>query len=577
MRSLATRLTRLSCRFLVCRSLAAAGALLLLGGILHPVGSASPDAAGSFHFVDVAREAGLTRVVLAGRPAKDHLLDSAGTGVAWLDFDRDGQLDAYIVNSWKMSGDQIVERGRNALYRNRGDGSFEDATDQSGTGGEGHWGCGVSVADYDDDGWSDILVTNFGPNVLYRNRGDGTFENVAAEAGIEVPEWSTGSAFFDADADGDLDLFMAGYIETTLDEVLAATPSLLWKGVIQVALGPFGLTGALDRFFVSDGQGSFHERTAEAGLADRARGFGFAVRTADLDSDGDQDLYVANDSDANYFYRNEGDGTFQEVGLWTGVAFDANGAAQAGMGAAVGDVDGNLIPDLVVTNFAEDFTTLYRGLGGGFFEDASGDAGVGDPTFYSLSWGTVLADLDNDGDQDLTIANGHIYPQVDDHPQFGLTYCQTNQLLENDGTGKFRDVTADAGPGFQLVKSSRGLAAGDYDNDGDLDLLFSNLDEAPTLLRNETRAGAWLMVDLVVPPGQGSAIGTRVVVTADGRSLVRDLASGGSYLSAHDPRLHFGLGSARTVERVEVTWPDGKSLLREDVATGQVLTVRKKP
>ena len=562
---------------LACRSLAAAGALLLLGGILHPAGSTSPDAAGSFHFVDVAREAGLTRVVLAGRLGKDHLLDSAGTGVAWLDFDRDGQLDAYLVNSWKMSGTQIVERGKNALYRNLGDGTFEDVTDESGTGGEGQWGCGVAVADYDDDGWPDILVTNFGPNLLYRNRGDGTFEDVAATAGIEVPEWSTGAAFFDADADGDLDLFMAGYIETTLDEVLVATPSLTWKGVIQVAFGPFGLTGALDRFFVSDGQGAFCERTTEAGLVDRARGFGFAVRTADLDLDGDQDLYVANDSDANYFYRNEGNGTFQEVGLWTGVAFDAGGAAQAGMGAAVGDVDGNLVPDLVVTNFAEDFTTLYRGLGGGFFEDASGDVGLGDATYYSLSWGTVLADLDNDGDQDLTIANGHIYPQVDDHPQFGLSYCQPNQLLENDGAGRFREVTAEAGPGFQLVKSSRGLAAGDYDNDGDLDLLFSNLDEAPTLLRNESRTGTWLMVDPVVPPGGGSAIGTRVVVTAGGRSMVRDLASGGSYPSVHDPRLHFGLGTARTVERLEVIWPDDTRLHYEDIAAGRVLTVRKAP
>lgn len=537
----------------------------------------SEKSASKFFFVDVAAEAGLTRVVLAGRPGKDHLLDSAGTGVAWLDFDKDGYLDAYIVNSWSISGNQIVERGKNALYRNRGDGTFEDVTDRSQVGGEGHWGCGVAVADYDDDGWPDILVTNFGPNLLYRNRGDGTFENVAARAGIEVPEWSTGTAFFDADADGDLDLYIAGYIETTEEELLEAKPTLDWKGVDKVAFGPFGLRGAVDHFFLSDGKGGFTEATEEVGLSDRSRGFGFAVRAADLDGDGDLDLYVANDSDANYFYRNEGDGTFQEVGLWTGSAFDANGAAQAGMGLAVGDVDGDLNLDIIVTNFSEDFTTLYRGLGKGFFEDASAKAGVGEATFTSLSWGTALADLDNDGDLDLTIANGHIYPQVDDHPQFGLTYRQLNLLLENIDGEKFIDSTAESGPGFQLVKASRGLAAGDYDNDGDLDLLISNLDEPPSLLRNDSKRGAWLTLVLEVPPGQGTAVGTRVRVTVGDRILTRDAASGGSYLSVHDPRLHFGLGSASNADRIDVLWPDGTRTVRENVASNQFVTISKVP
>jgi len=558
-------------------SLAAATILVFLSGADGVDGVVPEKKAPKFRFVDVAQEAGLTRVVYAGRSGKDHLLDSAGTGVAWLDFDKDGHLDAYIVNSWKISGDQIVERGKNALYRNRGDGTFEDVTDRSGVGGEGHWGCGVAVADYDDDGWPDILVTNFGPNLLYRNRGDGTFENVAAKAGIEVPEWSTGAAFFDADADGDLDLFIAGYIEATQEEVLKARPTLDWKGVDKVAFGPFGLKGALDHFFLSDGKGVYSESTAEAGLADRSRGFGFGVRAADLDGDGDLDLYIANDSDANYFYRNEGDGTFKEVGLWTGAAFDANGAAQAGMGVAVGDVDGDLNLDIVVTNFAEDFSTLYRGLGNGFFEDMSPEAGVGEPTFSSLSWGALLADLDNDGDLDLTIANGHIYPQVDEHPQFGLSYHQPNLLLENTGSGQFMDATPEAGPGFRLIKASRGLAAGDYDNDGDLDLLLSNLDEPPTLLRNESEVGSWLTLDLEVPPGRGTVIGTRVVVTAGGRELTRDVASGGSYLSVHDHRLHFGLGSDRAADRIEVVWPDGRRTVREHVVADQFLTISREP
>ena len=400
---------------------------------------------------------------------------------------------------------------------------------------------------------------------------------MAARAGLEVPEWSTGAAFFDADADGDLDLYMAGYIEATLQEVLEARPSLNWKGVAMVAFGPFGLVGALDHFFLSDGQGTFVEHTAEAGLEDRARGFGFAVRSADLDVDGDLDLYVANDSDANYFYRNEGNATFQEVGLWTGLAFDANGASQAGMGVAMGDMDGDLNVDIVVTNFAEDFTTLYRGLGGGFFEDASGPSGIGDATYNALSWGALLADLDNDGDLDLTIANGHIYPQVDDHPQLGMAYCQSNLLLANDGSGHFVDVTAAAGPGFQIVESTHGLAAGDYDNDGDLDLLLSNLDTAPNLLRNDSSTGSWLTLGLAVPQGRGTAIGTRVVVTAGDRQLLRDVASSGSYLSVHDPRLHFGLGTAAVADRIDVTWPDGERTVLQGVPAGQFLTIAREP
>jgi len=549
-------------------------ALLLAGGGMGD-GPGSEASAASFKFTDVAAAAGLTRVVLAGRPAKDHLLDSAGTGVAWLDFDRDGHLDAYVVNSWSMAGDQIVERGKNALYRNRGDGTFEDVTDQSGTGGEGNWGCGVAVADYDGDGWPDILVTNFGPNLLYRNRGNGTFENVAAATGVEVPEWSTGAAFFDADADGDLDLYMAGYIESSVEEVLAAKPAVLWKGLAMVALGPFGLQGAADHFFLADGRGSYVEATASAGLTDDIGGFGFGVRAADFDDDGDVDLYVANDSNANFLYSNNGDGTFQQTGLWSGTAYDGGGAGQAGMGVAVGDVDGDLILDIVVTNFAEDFCAVYHGLGGGFFEEISGPAGTADATFYVLSWGAALADLDNDGDLDLVIANGHIYPQVDDHPEWGLTYRQPNLLLENTGAGQFVDVTQEAGPGFELVQASRGLAAADYDNDGDLDLLLSNLDAPPVLLRNESTVGAWLMVVPEEVAGHGTAIGTRVVVTAGGKQQIRDASSGGSYLSAHDQRLHFGLGAANVADRVEVIWPDGHRMVREDVAANQVVTITR--
>ena len=565
----------MSLRRLLCAGLGAAVFLIGCGkaSAPSPAGASPP---GSFKFTDVTREAGLTRVLLAGRPEKDHLLDSAGAGVAWLDFDGDGRLDAYLANGWRLSGNRIVEKGRNALYRNRGDGTFEDVTDRSHTAGEERWSAGIAVADYDNDGHPDILVTTFGPNILYRNRGDGTFENVAATAGIEAPGWNTGAAFFDADGDGNLDLYVASYIDCTLSDVLEARRTLDWKGVDKVAPGPFGLQGAADHFFLSDGHGRFREASAETGLVDRALGYGFGVRAADFDNDGDMDLYVANDSDPNYLFRNEGGGKFQEVGLWSGASLSANAAAQAGMGVTVGDIQGDGFLDIFVTNFAEDYSVLYRGDGRGFFEDVSEIAGVAGPTFKPLSWGAAFADLDCDGDEDLVVVNGHIYPQVDRHPEFGLTYAEKSLLLENDGQGRFQDVSAGAGPGFQTARPGRGLAVGDYDNDGDLDLLISNLDAPPTLLRNDTpRRGSFLTVTLEVPPGRGTAIGARVIASAGGRTLIRDLASGESYLSVHDQRLHFGLGSALKVDRLEVRWPDGSRQVLTDVPANQFIRIKK--
>ena len=529
------------------------------------------------HFIDVARTAGLTRVVLSGRPEKDHLLDSTGTGAGFIDYDRDGDLDVYIVNGWKLSGSTIVEKGLNALYRNRGDGTFEDVTASAGVTGEGRWGSGVTVADYDDDGWPDLFVTCYGADLLYRNRGDGTFESVAARAGVESPGWNTGAAFFDADGDGDLDLYVAAYVAHGMEEMLNARRTMDWKGVDKVAPGPFGLPGAPDHFFRSDGKGAFTDATDEAGLADSAGAYGFGVRAADFDDDGDTDLYVANDSNANYLYRNDGTGRFEEVGLWSGAAFDNRGHAQAGMGLAVGDVHGDGHLDIFVTNFSEDYSTLYRGDGRGFFDDESERSGVGEPTFLPLSWGTTMDDLDNDGDLDIVVANGHIYPQVDAHPQFGMTYAQRNVLLVNSGDGHFVNAAGSSGPGFAGTHVSRGLAAGDYDNDGDIDLLITQLDGPPLLLRNDSSGGSWLTVVLPVEAGKGTLVGTRVVVEAAGRRQRRDLAAGGSFLSSHDPRLHFGLGTARTVDRLEVIWPRGDRTVLTNVPANQFLKVARPP
>lgn len=543
-------------------------------------GSASPApqpaaaAATGFRFVDVAQKAGITRVVHTGRPGKEHLLDSTGTGAGFIDYDRDGDLDIYIVNGWKLSGSTIVDKGMNALYRNRGDGAFEDVTVPAGVTGEGRWGSGVTVADYDNDGWPDLFVTSFGANLLYRNRGDGTFENVSARAGIESPGWNTGAAFLDADGDGDLDLYVAAYVDHRIEDLLNARPTLDWKGVEKVATGPFGLPGAPDHFFRSDGKGGFTDATAESGLSDLSLAYGFGVRAADFDDDGDTDIYVANDSNANYLYRNDGTGHFEEVGLWSGAAFDNRGKAQAGMGLAVGDVHGDGFLDIFVTNFSEDYSTLYRGDGHGFFEDESERSGVGEPTFTPLSWGTAMDDLDNDADLDIVVVNGHIYPQVDAHPQFGMTYAQRNILLSNSGDGHFVNVADKAGPGFADAHVSRGLATGDYDNDGDIDLLITQLDGPPLLLRNDSASGgSWLTVIPMAEPGTGTLIGTKVIVESGGQRQVRDMAAGGSFMSSHDQRLHFGLGSARTVERLEVRWPGGKRTILTGLPVNQFLKV----
>jgi hypothetical protein len=537
--------------------------------------AAAPSAPAGFRFVDVAAEAGLSRVMLAGRPGKDHLLDSAGGGCAWLDYDGDGRLDAFAVNGWRIEGGTVVEKGRHALWRNRGGGAFDDVTDEAGVAGGGAWGAGVSVADYDRDGRPDLFVSCFGDNLLWRNKGDGTFENVAAKAGVAQPGWNTGASFFDADGDGRLDLYVASYVACTKDDLLRAKRTLRWKGVADVAFGPFGLTGAPDRFFRADRYGGFVEATEAFGFVDRALAFGFAVRATDLDGDGDADVYVANDSDANYFFRNDGKGRFEEVGLWSGCALDKNGAAQAGMGVSTGDADEDGLVDVVVTNFAEDFATLYRATAPGVFEDASATTGVGPATFLPMKWGVTLSDLDCDGDLDLAIANGHIYPQVDEHPERGQTYAQRPQLLENRGKGRFVDVTDAAGPAFQLRRSFRGLAAGDYDDDGDVDLLLTALDAPPALFRNESGRGNWLVVACRTSPGGPPAVGARVEVRVGGRVLSRDVTSSDSYLSCPDPRLHFGLGAAAVIDRLTVRWPDGSATVREKIPANRLLEVRK--
>ena len=521
-----------------------------------------PDSAPRFLFTDVAEQAGLRTVTWCGRPEKPHLLESGGTGVAFLDFDGDGRLDVFLVNGWRLEGESVAEKARNALFRNRGDGAFEDVTTRAGVGGdEQGWGTGVAVGDFDVDGRPDLLVTRFGTDALYRNRGDGTFERVADFTGIDG--WSSAACFFDADGDGWPDLYIAGYVDCTLEEVLHAKPTLDWKGA-KVMLGPFGLKGKADRFFHND-HGRFVEATEAAGLVDKGDSYGFGVAACDFDGDGDLDLYVANDSNPQYFYRSDGNGKFTETGLWCGAALSASGAAQAGMGVGVGDYDRDGRPDILLATFADDSAALYHNLGRGLFRDVSVAAGVRDPTFKPLKWGVAFADFDLDADEDVFLACGHIYPQADTTAGSGTTFAQRNLLLANEDA-RFRDVTAEAGPGLAVVKVSHGVATGDFDDDGDVDLLVSNVDSTPTLLRNDSpRRGHWLTVDA---PGA-----LRVTVEAGGMKQTRHHVAGGSFCSASDPRFHFGLAAATEAGRVRIEWQRGGEKVLTDVAADRIVRV----
>jgi hypothetical protein len=539
---------------LIQRSVTALACLCLTSPLLA--------AEGRYSFVDIHREAGIDVTLWQGRADKPHLLESTGSGAALFDYDLDGDLDLYLVNGWRLEGERVLERGGNRLFRNRGNGTFDDMTKAAGVAGDG-WGTAVTVGDIDGDGDPDLFVANFGPDLLYRNRGDGSFAPEQPSPGIDG--WSSSAVFFDADGDQDLDFFVCGYVAASLAQVLAARPALAWKERMVMA-GPFGFEGLANRFFRNDGGGHFTEATAAAGLDDVGLFYSLGVIAADLDGDGANDLYVANDSNPNYLYQNAGGGRFKEVGLWSGSAFDANGNAQASMGIATGDYDGDGRTDLFVTNFEEDFSTLYRNLGNLAFEDVSARTGVGPATYRWLSWGTVFADFDLDGDLELFVANGHIYPQADAAPRSGTGYAQPNQLLELQN-GRFVDVSADAGPGLAVAQSSRGVAAGDIDGDGDLDLVIVNMDAPPTLLRNDSeRRGHWLLID--APGAQ------RVEIAAGARHWYRDRVDGGSYASHSDPRFHFGLGANELLDTVHVRWPGGRELHLTKVAADQVLQLR---
>jgi hypothetical protein len=495
-------------------------------------------------------------MTFCGGRAKNHILESGGSGVALFDYDGDGLLDIYLVTAFELSdqGEKIPHR--NALFKNEGNWRFRDVSKGSGL-DVAAWGNGVCAGDYDNDGKLDLYVTNFGPNFLFRNNGNGTFTDRAVSAGVAGSGWSTGCAFFDADGDGDLDLYVARYVSANWEDVPKAQRTLVWRGGPNTMVGPKGMPGESDLFYENRGDGTFVEATDAHGLTDAARGYGFGVIATDYNDDGWIDLFVANDTTPNFLYRNRGNGRFESVGLASGVALNNEGRAQAGMGVDSGDYDGDGRLDLIVTNFAHDVNTLYRNLDGQHFEDVTAASGLAGPTFVRMGWGTAFFDADLDGTLDLFFANGHTYPNVDEYPELQETYRQKNQLFLNR-ENRFIDVSDTAGGGLQVAKSSRGLAVGDLDNDGDLDLVVTNMDDVPTVLENRQKTGHhWVAIQLQKPGLNKFCIGARVTIEAGGRRQIREVRSGGGYLSQSDLRAFFGLGAYSGTVKVEVRMPGG--------------------
>jgi hypothetical protein len=486
-----------------------------------------------------------------GGPTKDHILESGGSGIAIVDYDGDGLMDIYAVSAYELDSKRQRIPHKNALYHNLGGLRFENVAQKAGVDGAA-WGSGVCAGDFNGDGKIDLYVTNWGPNFLYRNNGDGTFTEVAAASGVQAGGWSTGCTFFDAEGDGNLDLYVARYATVTWEDLEKAERTLIWRGGPKVLVGPVGIPGAADLFFKNRGDGTFVDATEAAGLADPARAYGFGVVATDYDDDGHTDLFVANDSNPNFLYHNLGDGRFESAGLLAGVALNGEGRVQAGMGVDAGDYDGDGLMDFVVSTFAMDTKTLYHNLGGGRFVDATQEAGLAAPTFERMGWGVAFLDADLDGWPDLFFAYGHIFPQVDDFPALKESFHQKSQLLLNEG-GRFRDVSDSAGGGLQIQRSSRGLAVGDLDNDGDPDLVISNVDDVPTVLENRQKTGHhWIGLALRKPGKNPFCIGARVSLEAGGRRQSREVRSGGSYLSQSDLRALFGLGSNPGPVDVEV-------------------------
>jgi enediyne biosynthesis protein E4 len=535
-----------------------------------------PSHSGPAWFIDVAPQAGLTMQNVNGDPAtKKYILETTGSGVAILDYDHDGWPDIFVVNGNAFDFEpQHSAPHTSHLYHNNHDGTFTDVTKAAGLDIAG-WGQGVCVGDYDNDGYDDLYVTEYGTNHLFHNERNGTFKDVTAQAGVSGSgqQWGTGCAFVDYDRDGHLDLMVANYVQFDLATIPKPGEGVmcLWKGT-PVMCGPRGLPWSHNILYHNDGHGHFTDVSKRSGIENTYGHYCFSVSTLDYNDDGWPDIYIACDSTPSILYRNNRDGTFTDVAVDAGAAYDEDGREQAGMGSAIGDYDGDGRPDIFKTNFSDDVSSLYRNNGDGNFTSAIEQVGLSLNTKY-LGWGVAFFDADNDGWLDLLVVNGHVYPEVDT-AHLGATYKEPCLFYWNTGHATFKDLSNQAGPGCTTPASSRGLAVGDLWNDGRISAVVNNIDAKPRLLVNlAPNHNHWIGIALVGTRSNRDGIGAKVTLSAGSRQQVQEVRSGSSYLSSSDLRLHFGLGPATRVDRIAVRWPSG---LTEDfpaVATDQILTL----
>ena len=539
--------------------------LLILTGFVGV--NAETNATNGSNLIAVTENAGIDFQHVDGRCGRRYFLETVGSGIAFFDYDSDGFLDIYFVNGADLPGFTSNSPPTNKLYRNNRDNTFTDVTDTAGVGDIGY-GCGCAVGDYDNDGNLDLYVTNFGKNVLYRNNGDGTFTDVTQRSGVGESRWSLGCAFADYDNDGFVDLYVTNYIDFRFED---------HKSCTQYGAGtycpPESFPGSPDTLYRNNGDGTFTDVTWEAGIHN-ADSRSMAVVFGDYDDDGFVDCYVGVDAGENLLYHNEGGGTFTNVGWKAGVEADENGNVQGTMGVDFGDCDNDGFLDLVALNYQEQPNAVYRNVGDGFFNDISFAAGMG----YSLpyvGWGVDFFDVDNDGDQDLFVANGHLQDEVEKFDDT-TTYPQLNQLLINNGEGGYSNCTPQSNSALKLFKVSRGLASGDYDNDGDVDLAISNANDTPDLIRNDQgNRRNWVAIQTIGTISNRAGIGAKVKLSASGLTQTDEVRSGSGYLSQNDLRLHFGLGDRISIDFIEVRWPSGVVDTIKDILPNQVLVIEE--
>jgi enediyne biosynthesis protein E4 len=528
------------------------------------------------HFTDVALQSGLTMMnVFGGTDTKKYIIETTGTGVAIFDYDNDGWPDIFLVNGTTLEGAPKVKAPTNHLYRNNHDGTFTDVTEKAGLSATG-WGQGTCVGDYDNDGWEDLYVTYYGKNRLYHNQ-KGVFTEVGMQSGTagSGKDWGSGCAFVDYDRDGLLDLIVANYVDFDLSTARAPgeRASCVWKGV-PVMCGPRGLAGAKNLLYRNQGGGKFADVTTKAHIDQTSAHYSLGVAVFDYDNDGWPDIYVACDSTASILYHNNRDGTFTDVAVSTGAAYNEDGREQAGMGTTIGDFNGDGNLDIFKTNFSDDTATLYRNNGNGTFDDVTFAAGLGLNTKY-LGWGTNFLDVDNDGWPDLLLVNGHVYPEVDKQ-HLGSDYQEPRILYHNDGRGKFVDISDQAGPGITVPHASRGAAVGDLWNDGRISAVVSNMNAPPSLLVNQVHsANHWIAIRTVGTKSNRDGIGARITLKAGTRTSVDEVRSGASYASNNDMRVHFGMGAAAKVDWLQIRWPSGLLERYEGLAPDAVHTLRE--